>query len=111
MKTVSFFKAVIISLLLVLAGIVPVYSATLYNTSIVVLPKDSTEGARVLSGIIARVNEIQQMDKTNLTPVEKKALRKELNEMKKQADGLDSKVYVSVGAIIIIILLLILILR
>jgi len=40
----------------------------------------------------------------------KSELRKELKQMKKQAGGLDKRVYLSIGAIIIIILLLILIL-
>ena len=71
---------------------------------------DSTENARVLSNIISRVTEIQNMDKTNLSSVEKKELKKELKGMKQKAEGLDKRVYLSVGAIIIIILLLILIL-
>lgn len=71
---------------------------------------DSTENARMLSNIISRVTEIQNMDKTNLTTVEKKELKKELKGMKQKAEGLDKRVYLSVGAIIIIILLLILIL-
>ena len=74
-------------------------------------PSDSLSDTKVAAQIVTRVNEIQAMDKTNLTADEKKALRKELNGLKKQAEGLDSKVYLSVGAIIIIILLLILILR
>jgi hypothetical protein len=61
--------------------------------------------------IINRVNEIDRMDKSNLSPSEKKELRNELKGLKKQADGLDKRVYLSIGAIIIIILLLILILR
>ena len=48
------------------------------------------------------------MDKSNLTKVEKKELRKEVKELKKQANK--SGIYLSVGAIIIIILLLILLL-
>ncbi|MGC4103220.1 hypothetical protein [Ferruginibacter sp.] len=72
---------------------------------------DPEKDAKTLSEITARVTEIQNMDKSNLTASEKKALRKELMEMKKKADGLDSRVYLSVGALIIIILLLILILR
>ncbi len=71
---------------------------------------DSTADARVLSEIVSRVTEIQNMDKTNLSVSERKALKKELNTMKQKADGLNSRVYLSVGAIIIIILLLILIL-
>ena len=71
---------------------------------------DSTENTRMLSNIISRVTEIQNMDKSNLTSVEKKELKKELKSMKQKAEGLDRRVYLSVGAIIIIILLLILIL-
>ncbi len=71
---------------------------------------DSTADAATLSILTNRVNEIQSMDKTNLSATEKKALKKELKQMKHQADGLGRGVYLSVGAIIIIILLLILIL-
>jgi DNA gyrase/topoisomerase IV subunit A len=60
--------------------------------------------------LVNRVEEIRNMDKSNLTRTEKKALRKELKEMKEQARVLQQGVYLSVGAIIIIILLLILIL-
>lgn len=56
-----------------------------------------------------RVYEIKEMDKSNLTRVERKELRKELKEMKKEARAIQG-IYLSVGAIIIIILLLILIL-
>jgi hypothetical protein len=60
--------------------------------------------------ITSRVEEIRKMDKSNLTRVEKKALRAELRQMKDQARAMSGGVYLSVGAIIIIILLLILIL-
>ena len=60
--------------------------------------------------ITSRVEEIRNMDKSNLSREEKRALRKELREMKDQARALSGGVYLSVGAIIIIILLLILIL-
>lgn len=63
-----------------------------------------------LDRIVNRVEEIRKMDKSHLTRAEKKALRKELREMKEQARILDRGVYLSVGAIIIIILLLIIIL-
>lgn len=74
------------------------------------LPADSAKDAAVYARIVTRVNEIQSMDKTTLTDNNKAELRKELKQMKKQAAGLDKRVYLSVGAIIIIILLLILIL-
>ncbi|MBP8067839.1 MAG: hypothetical protein KAY27_04695 [Pedobacter sp.] len=60
--------------------------------------------------LVNRVEEIRDMDKSDLNRTEKRALRKELKEMKEQARALNQGVYLSVGAIIIIILLLILIL-
>ena len=60
--------------------------------------------------ITDRVEEIRAMDKSSLTKSERKDLRNELREMKKQARAMNGGVYLSVGAIIIIILLLILIL-
>lgn len=73
-------------------------------------PSDSAKDAAIYSHIVSRVNEIQSMDKTTLSDNSKSELRKELKQMKKQAGGLDKRVYLSIGAIIIIILLLILIL-
>ena len=58
--------------------------------------------------IKTRLLEIKQMDKSNLTNADKKELRKEVRDLKKQAAA--NGIYLSVGAIIIIILLLILIL-
>ncbi|XOV94440.1 MAG: hypothetical protein ACFHWX_06985 [Bacteroidota bacterium] len=62
--------------------------------------------------LINRVEEIKSMDKSTLTAVEKKELRKEVKELKKEARemGLDSRVSISIGAIIIILLILIIIL-
>ncbi|MEO5649341.1 MAG: hypothetical protein ABIR03_05375 [Ginsengibacter sp.] len=58
--------------------------------------------------IESRLVEIKNMDKINLSTAEKKELRKEVKDLKKQARS--NGVYLSVGAIIIIILLLILLL-
>ena len=63
-----------------------------------------------LKRITDRVEEIKAMDKSSLSKSERKELRSELKEMKKQARAMGGGVYLSVGAIIIIILLLILIL-
>ena len=63
-----------------------------------------------LERITTRVEEIKNMDKSDLSRAEKKELRKELRELKSQARAMGGGVYLSVGAIIIIILLLILIL-
>lgn len=58
--------------------------------------------------IEARLVEIKKMDKSSLTTVEKKELRKEVKDLRKKATN--NGIYLSVGAVIIIILLLILIL-
>lgn len=63
-----------------------------------------------LQAIQNRVEEIKAMDRSALTKAEKKALKKELKDMKKEAKAIRGGVYLSVGAIIIIILLLILLL-
>ncbi|MFN0293741.1 hypothetical protein [Pedobacter helvus] len=63
-----------------------------------------------LESITKRVEEIRSMDRSMLTKTERKALRKEVKELKKRADFLNQNVTLSLGAIIIILLLLIIIL-
>ena|SRR5258706_16477040 len=70
---------------------------------------DEQKAAR-LNEIRDRVNEIKVMDKSDLSVSDRKALKKELKGMNKEARAIHGGVYLSVGAIIIIILLLILIL-
>ncbi len=60
--------------------------------------------------ITRRVEEIKSIDRSELNSDERKALRNELQEMKKEAKAMSGGVYLSVGAIIIVILLLILLL-
>ncbi len=58
-----------------------------------------------------RVHEIWKMDFSKMDNIEKQALKHELKALKKEmkTSGLDSKVSISVGAIIIILLLIIII--
>ena len=63
-----------------------------------------------LESITKRVEEIKSMDRSSLSRVERKLLKKEVKELKKRADFLNQNVTLSLGAIIIILLLLILIL-
>lgn len=65
------------------------------------------EEARVAE-IESRVAEIKAMDLSDLSNEERKEVKNELKEMKKEARALGGGVYISVGAIIIILLLLIL---
>jgi hypothetical protein len=57
-----------------------------------------------------RLEEIKTMDKTHLSAGERKALRKEVREIKKELAAMGGGVYLSVGAILLIALLLILLL-
>ena len=108
MNIKNFFKALTLAIVMAIAFSYQ-SNAAIASTSIA-LPSDSTKDAEIAANIVKRVTEIDNMDKTSLSPSEKKALKKELRDMKNQADGLDKRVYLSIGAIIIIILLLILIL-
>ena len=60
--------------------------------------------------MLQRLHEIKDMDKSSLTSTEKKELRKEVKNIKKELKANSKGVYLSVGAIIIIVLLLILLL-
>ncbi|MCE7056311.1 hypothetical protein LZF95_16635 [Algoriphagus sp. AGSA1] len=62
-----------------------------------------------LAEIEARVDEIKAMDFSAMSNEERKDVRMELKEMKKEARRAGGGVYISVGAIIIILLILILV--
>ena len=57
--------------------------------------------------LLARLDVIKTMDKSDLKSSDKKALRKEVRSIKGRLKELGGGVYLSVGAIIIILLLLI----
>lgn len=67
---------------------------------------DETHAQQVLNRII----EIRAMDRSSMTTSEKKELRKELRQLKKESKPKKNGIYLSVGAIIVIGLLLILLL-
>ncbi len=62
-----------------------------------------------INRLMNRVEEIRDMDKSNLTTVEKSELRTELKAIKKNLKENGGYVYIGVGTLIIIILLIILI--
>ena len=73
-------------------------------------PSTNSEGR--VEQIENRVHEIWKMDFSKMEKVERVALREELKSIKKEiksTEGLDSKVSISVGAIIIILLIILLI--
>ena len=75
--------------------------------------KESAKETRTLTNaeikqLRNRVEEIQNLDKSELSFKERREVKKELKEIKKTL-GLNSRVSISVGALIIIVLLLIII--
>ncbi|HJS01496.1 MAG TPA: hypothetical protein VJ780_11225 [Flavobacterium sp.] len=100
MKKLSFYLMVVILSL----GVLPSTYAADKNP--VESPKEVPAEVQTM---LNRLNEIKEMDKSNLSTAEKKELRKEVKTIKKDLKSMGRGVYLSVGAIIIIILLLILI--
>jgi hypothetical protein len=97
----------IVSLLLValcLATVTPAFATDETPITNTENPKNDARSQQLTNRLI----QIRDMDKSNLTRAEKKELRKEVKQIKKEARG--RGIYLSVGAIIIIILLLILLL-
>jgi hypothetical protein len=84
-----------------------IYAAEKNATAITNNSKEVPAEVKVM---YSRLEEIKTMDKSNLTSVEKKELRKEVRAIKSNLKSTGNGVYLSVGAIIIIILLLILLL-
>ena len=70
---------------------------------------DAKTEARVTE-LTNRLNEIKTIDQTQLSRAERKVLRKEVREIKKELAAVGGGVYLSVGAILLIALLLILLL-
>ncbi|MDZ4757806.1 MAG: hypothetical protein SGJ10_06660 [Bacteroidota bacterium] len=61
-------------------------------------------------GLLYRLDEIRQMDKSKLSSAEKGNLRSEIKAKKKKLKQINGGVYLSTGAIILIIILLIILL-
>jgi hypothetical protein len=71
---------------------------------------NSKEVSPAVKIMIDRLEEIKAMDKSSMSRVEKKELRKEVRAIKANLQSSGKGVYLSVGAIIIVVLLLILLL-
>ena len=103
-------KKLLIALFVVFVAIaLPASSAATAPASSETNGPAKTEDPRAQQ-LLQRLEDIRGMDKSELTRLEKKSLRKEARGIKKEIKDTSSGVYLSVGAIIIIILLLILIL-
>ena len=97
-----------------IASFVMLMALALPASSTVIVPAktntpSNTENPRAQQ-LVQRLEEINALDKSEMSRLEKKGLRKEVKEIKKEMKVISGGVYLSVGAIIIIILLLILLL-
>ena len=90
-------------LIVLLAGALPAMATTNKKT----IPESREAEAIQLQN---RLEEIKALDKSTLTRSEKKALRGEVREIKKELATMAGGVYLSIGAIVLIALLLILLL-
>jgi hypothetical protein len=106
MKTRNLFQKTV--LLFVLMLLFSIQSNAMIVDSVSV-PKPSIEEINSTI-LINRLEEIKKMDKSDMTRVEKRVLRKEVKSIKAKLQTTSRGVYLSVGAIIIIVLLLILLL-
>jgi hypothetical protein len=100
MKIHHFVKSLVIIMLL--AGATPSMASTSGSAPI----HENAEA--YATSLKNRLEEIKAMDKTELSRVEKKALRKEVRSIKKELAAVSGGVYLSIGAIILIVLLIIL---
>lgn len=105
MTVLKFFRITLFVILTAIA--LPASSASIVpDSSNSPATTETTRGQQLLQ----RLGEIKGMDKSDMTRLEKKALRKEVRDINKEMKAISGGVYLSVGAIIIVILLLILLL-
>ena len=104
-------KKITLSILIIVLSLTVIPTTMLANTTeptaVSNTPKEMPAEVKVM---FDRLKEIKEMDKSNLTSSDRKALRKEVRTIKSNLKASGNGLYLSVGAIIIIILLLILIL-
>lgn len=87
----------------------PIQSVAATEATPTSVPATNADAAKV-KVMETRLNEIDAMDKSNLSASEKKSLRKEVRAIKRDIKEAGGGVYVSVGALLLIIILLIILL-
>lgn len=101
MKRTIFYKTLVVIVLLTIAS--PVAA----NTHPTITPEANEARVQQLQN---RLEEIKGLDMRGLSRTEKKIMRREVREIKKELAAISGGVYLSVGALILIALLLILLL-
>lgn len=98
MKTINVLRSLLVIAVLALA-------TPTVNAAPVADPIEQKEQVQRLQN---RLEEIKAIDKSTLSKEEKKALRGEVKQIKKEMKAISGGVYLSVGAILLIALLIIL---
>ncbi len=101
MKTHKVIKSLFIAAMMALAS--PAFAVT---AGPVALTEETPE--QKVERLHKRIEEINAMDRSKMSRAEKKALKKEVRQIREEAKALSGGVYISVGALLIIILLIIL---
>ena len=103
MKTYRLLQSLLVVLLITVGT--PVLATGTEN----VIPATETPEQK-LERFNKRIEEIKTMDKSTMSRSEKKALKKEVRQIRDEAKALSGGVYLSIGALLVVILLLILLL-
>lgn len=101
MKITKAFKAIIVMLMLAISS--PAVMAATDKT-----PTEIAAEKEQVQRLQNRLEEIKAIDKSSLTKDQKKALRGEVKQIKKDMKAISGGIYLSVGAVILIVLLIIL---
>jgi predicted PurR-regulated permease PerM len=107
MRTKTFLKTASLAMFIAIA--LPASSSIIVPASSKTNNSAKTEDSRPQQ-LLQRLQDIKSMNKSELTRTERKELRNEVKEIRKEARTISGGVYLSAGAIIIIILLLLLLL-
>ena len=99
-----------IATVLLLFTLIPTQLKAVADNDPAAKPSTETVMTAETIALLARIDEIKDMDKSNLTSAQKKDLRKELRQIKQTLALTGPGIYLSVGALILVIVLLVLLL-
>ena len=105
MKAVGIIKSFVVAIILFVAS--PSF-ASVPNAVAPTTPVETPD--EQIARLTRRIEEIRDMDKSNMSRAERKALKNEVKEIKDQVKATGGGVYLSVGALILVIILLIVLL-
>ena len=108
-KTIFFGILMIFTLSSTIAFASKKESKTAIENSVAVTKTENKLSAEEVAVMTARVEVIRNMDKSNMTSMEKRELRTELKAIKENVRKDGGVIYISVGTVLLIVLILLLI--